>query len=312
MKRVIILLVLVIFLAGCKGEYYVTDTSESVETFKDILNLKSQLKETPDDMIIRDRLADQIFNLELERARAAGVEEWNEPFFIDKGSNVSILLIHGFTATPWEVRELGESLASKGYNVYGTLVAGHGTDRSELRKTIWRDWYSGAQDAYEALDYISKKVFVIGVSTGGSLGIVLAQDYKVDGIVCLGCPIYLKNKNTELIPLVKYFYWYEKRELSEEYKPYYYEYRPLESIEQLQNLISYSSAGLGDVTSPILIIQNTDDPTVDSSSADYIYEKVKSTDKQKEYLDGDYHVLTKGEYKDRVFELIYSFIDKYK
>ncbi|MBW2992908.1 alpha/beta fold hydrolase [Candidatus Woesearchaeota archaeon] len=310
MKKILFLTLIFVFLSGCAGEYYVEDTEKSVEIFKDILALKNELKSEPENREIRNNLAEQMFNLELERAKAADVRPGNEPFFINKNSNTSVLLIHGFTASPWELRELGERLAEKGYNVYGTLLAGHGTERSEMRKTTWRDWYENTKNAYEALNYISSKIFVVGISTGGSLGILLADDYKVDGLVCLACPIQIRDENTRLIPLLKYFYWYEKRELSEEEKLYYYGYRPLASIEQLTQLIDHYSVVLGDVNMPVLIVQNRNDPTVDPESAEFIFDKIKSVDKEIVYFDGDYHVLTKGEFKEPVFGLIYEFIEE--
>lgn len=312
MKKLLLIAVLLMFLAGCVDTYYVEDNEKSIEMFQQIYRSKKQLKNEPDNHALRTRISSLMFNLELERARAAGVREGNEPFFINKNSNISVLLIHGFTASPDEIGELGLYLASKGYNVYGTLLAGHGTDRSELRKTKWRDWYESVKKSYEALNYISDKIFVVGVSTGGSLGIILAEDYKVDGIVCLACPVDFTNKNTRFIPLIKHFYWYEKRELKEEEKPYYYEYRPLESIEQLDMLISHYTFGLKDINSPIMVIQNKVDPTVDPESAGFLYEKIGSYDKQKVLFDGDYHVLTKGEYKEEVFDLIDEFIYKRK
>ena len=315
------LFIIILLLTGCAGQYYTEDNEASIQTFKETLSLKKELKnsiqnnETPEykgDDEIRQKLAEQIFSLDLERAKAAKVKEGNEPFFINKRSNVSIILVHGLTASPWETRELGERLAAEGYNVYGVLLAGHGTDRSELRKTKWQDWHSSLKNAYEAMSYISDKIYVIGVSSGGSLGIMLAEENKVDGIVCLACPVYLKNKNTRLIPLIKHFYWYQKRELTEEEKKYYYEYRPLESIEQLEKLISTYSFSLAEVNMPIMIIQNKGDPTVDPESAEFIFEKIRSPDKQKIYFEGNYHVLTRGEHKEEVFNLIKEFLEERK
>ena len=309
---IIISALMLLFLAGCAGKYYPEDTEKSIGSFKNILALKKQLSLDAENKSIREDLAAEIFSLDLERSKAAGVKDDNLPFFINKGSNTSVLLVHGFTASPWETKELGENLSEQGYNVYGVLLAGHGTDRSELRKTTWKDWYTSVKDAYEALDYISEKIFAVGISTGGSLSIALAEDYKIDGLVCLACPVYLRNENTRFIPILKYFYWYEKRPLTEEEKQHYYEYRPLESVEQLDNLIRYSSSGLHDITIPALIMQNQGDPTVDPQSADFIFNRINSTEKQIIYFDGDYHVLTKGKYKDEVFRLISEFIKERK
>ena len=50
----------------------------------------------------------------------------SEPFYLPGGST-GCLLLHGFSATPEEMRPLGEFLASKGYSVIGVRLAGHAT-----------------------------------------------------------------------------------------------------------------------------------------------------------------------------------------
>ena len=60
--------------------------------------------------------------------------------FYYKGSNTGVLLIHGFTGTPSEVRLLGEFLKDKGYTVRGILLKGHGTTIEDMRKCGYRDW----------------------------------------------------------------------------------------------------------------------------------------------------------------------------
>jgi carboxylesterase len=308
MKKILFFLVLLLFLTGCAEKYSKIDDS-AVKISENIASLKAELNSDPNNTSLRNSLAEQMFSLELETAKLKGVSEENQPFFINKAGSTGILLIHGFTATPWEVRELGESLAAEGYNVYGTLLEGHGTNRADLRKTSWEDWYNDVKNSHEALAYISDKIFVVGVSTGGSLAILLEEDgYKVDGIVCLACPIFLRDKNTWLAPLLKYFYWYQWRNVSDGDKLHYYEYRPLGSVHQLTELIKHSSENIKNIDKPVLIIQNKNDSTVDPKSADFIYNNIGSSDKNLVYLEGDYHVLTKGQHKDEVFALIQEFI----
>ena len=312
MKKLLLLTVIVLFLTGCSQQYSVPENQKTQELSANIDSLKNEIKLNPDDTNLRNQIASEMYALDLERAKSAEVKDYNQPFFINANSNVSILLIHGFTASPWEVKELGERLAEKGYNVYGVLLAGHGTDRSELRETKWQDWYSSVKNAYEALSYISDKFFVVGVSTGGTLGLLLAEEYKIDGVVCLACPVNFKDKRAGLAPLIKYFYWYQKRELKDEEKLYYYEYRPLESIDQLEHMINMFYGALPSLKTPILMLQGRQDPTVDPESAELICSRINSTDKQKIYFEADNHVLTKGENKEEVFNLVFSFIDARK
>ena len=50
-----------------------------------------------------------------------------EGYFWPGTSGTGVLLIHGFTGTPAELRELGEILHKRGHTVQGLLLSGHGT-----------------------------------------------------------------------------------------------------------------------------------------------------------------------------------------
>lgn len=62
-------------------------------------------------------------------------EELVKPFSL-QGGNIGILLIHGFTACPIDLKPLGEILNSFGYTVYAPLLAGHGRTPEEMRGDI--------------------------------------------------------------------------------------------------------------------------------------------------------------------------------
>src|SRR4051812_28032023 len=73
-----------------------------------------------------------------------------ESFFLP-GGPTGVLLLHGFTSSPAEVRPLGDFLAAQGYTVYSPLLAGHGTAPEDLRGTTWRDWVASAEAGEEVL-----------------------------------------------------------------------------------------------------------------------------------------------------------------
>src|SRR4051812_26008702 len=72
------------------------------------------------------------------------VQPGAEAFFLP-GGPTGVLLTHGFTSSPAEVRPLGIYLAEQGYTVYGPLLAGHGTAPEDLRTTTWQQWVASAE-----------------------------------------------------------------------------------------------------------------------------------------------------------------------
>ena len=108
-------------------------------------------------------------------------------FFLP-GNEIGVLLIHGLTGTPVEMRYVGKGLARAGFTVYGAQLAGHCGTEQDLAATGWRDW---AQSALEALDHLRQRVrhvFIGGLSMGAIMALHLAAQRrdKVDGLLLYG------------------------------------------------------------------------------------------------------------------------------
>lgn len=104
-----------------------------------------------------------------------------------------IVLLHGLTGTPYEVRSLAHALAERGFAVRAPLLAGH-TDLQALESVTWRDWYASAHDAFEALhDGGRRRVMVLGFSMGSLLALRLAalRTDIVAGVVAISVPLSL-------------------------------------------------------------------------------------------------------------------------
>mgnify|MGYP006299924079 FL=1 len=66
-----------------------------------------------------------------------------------KGSSeTGLLLLHGYTGSPAEMRYLGERLHEKGFTVSIPRYPGHVTSLYEMVKTSAHDWYTAAREAY--------------------------------------------------------------------------------------------------------------------------------------------------------------------
>ena len=98
----------------------------------------------------------------------------------------AVLLIHGFTGSPWEVRPLGEALAARGFHVQAIRLPGHGVDPEAMAWVTWRDWEHAAEEALKQLRGF-QHVFVAGLSMGALLGMLLAARHpnRVSGLAMM-------------------------------------------------------------------------------------------------------------------------------
>lgn len=93
-----------------------------------------------------------------------------------EGGRSGVLLIHGLTGTPMEMRLLGKGLNRAGFTVHGMQLAGHCGDVEDLLATGWRDWYASVEQAADEMLGKVDHLFVGGLSMGALLALKLAAD----------------------------------------------------------------------------------------------------------------------------------------
>ena len=91
-----------------------------------------------------------------------------------EGGRDGVLLIHGLTGTPTEMRILGKGLNRAGFTVVGVRLAGHCGTEEDLLGTTWEDWYASVEAAADELRGRVDRVFVAGLSMGALLALRLA------------------------------------------------------------------------------------------------------------------------------------------
>ncbi|MEM4204343.1 MAG: alpha/beta fold hydrolase, partial [Candidatus Methanomethylicaceae archaeon] len=95
-------------------------------------------------------------------------------FYFQGTKKIGVLLIHGFTGTPAEMRQLGEFLYKKGYTVRCDPLPGHCTSPEDLKKTKWQDWVNAALKWIKEMKVEHEKIFVAGLSLGSLITAYLA------------------------------------------------------------------------------------------------------------------------------------------
>lgn len=109
-----------------------------------------------------------------------------------RGGRSGVLLIHGLTGTPTEMRFVGNGLHRAGFSVFGVQLAGHCGDTADLLATGWRDWYASVETAAARFARDLDHLFVAGLSMGAVLALKLAIDHprEVDGLGLYGTTFF--------------------------------------------------------------------------------------------------------------------------
>ncbi len=244
-----------------------------------------------------------------------------EPFFFLGGRfKPACLLIHGFTGTPKEMRWMGEYLNEHGLTCLGVRLSGHATDPEDMIRSHWMDWTASVEDGYHLLRGVSENIFLIGLSMGGILSLLMSTRLDVQGVVALSTPYKLPDdprlRHIEWISKIVAYMpknsgdsgWFDKEALKEHVS---YPQNPVRSIGELNKLLGEMRAGLPAIHVPVLLIHSKDDKYVDPENMEWNYAALKNTsDKTKLYITGSGHVVTRDAARRQVFESVLEFIQR--
>lgn len=244
----------------------------------------------------------------------------DKPFYFSGESGRAVLLIHGWTTTPYELRRLGKYLHQKGYTVSAPLLTGHGTVPSDLENVSWKMWNNDVEKAYSELREKNKKIYVIGTSLGASLASILAgNNPEISSLVLMAMPYAVKMEKfaSLLARIVLPFKKYNKKY----YPPSFgsssmvtrrisYQTYPIKSAFEVYELIKFSRKNLAKITQPCFVMQSLADHIVAKKSLEHIYDRISSKIKQKKYLKNAYHTFISDIKNEHIFKDIEDFLDK--
>jgi carboxylesterase len=236
-------------------------------------------------------------------------------FFL-AGGPVGVLLIHGFTGAPPEMRLVGDYLHQRGYTISGPLLPGHGTTPDDLNRSRWTEWTECVEDALIDLRTRCETVFVGGLSMGSILTLHLAAHYpKISGAIVYSPATWVSNRLLFLTPVLKYFV--PKRPQSGESdltdpeadgRLWSYDEDPVVAAHELWKLLRRVRRALPRVICPTLVIHSTLDSAIHPDSARRTYERIGSTDKELETLHNSGHCITVDSEWESVAQKTYEFI----
>lgn len=246
-----------------------------------------------------------------------------EPFFFPGSKPTGLLLTHGFTGSPKEMRWMGEYLNREyGYTCLGVRLAGHATRPEDMIRSRYEDWLASVEDGYHLLRGVSDRAMLVGLSMGGALSLINATRLEVAGLVVMATPYGLPpdwrlNYTEILSKFVPYLPkskeppgtgWFDKEAWRGQVS---YPENPLRSIGELKKLLALLRESLPYVTAPSLLIYSQNDkylPLGSLKSMEYIYTHIGAPRKEKLVISGSGHVIPRDAQRQQVFAAAAEFI----
>ena len=238
-----------------------------------------------------------------------------EPFNHD-GSDVGVLLCHGFTGTPQSMRPWGEYLRDRGYTVRVPLLPGHGTTWQEMNRTRWQDWYACVDQAFRELHQTCERVIVGGLSVGGALALQLAQEHgpRISGLVLVNPAVKSDDPRGRLLPVMKHLIGSLEAVGNDIKKPgvteLAYPRTPLKAAHSVALSWREVVRDLPEVTQPVLLLRSPQDHLIPASSSALVLSRISSRDVTEILLLDSYHVATLDNDAPRIFDESAKFIER--
>ena len=259
--------------------------------------------------------------------------------FMLEGDRRGVLLIHGLTGTPMEMRLLAKGLNNAGFTVVGMQLAGHCGDIEDLLATGWRDWYASVEAAADKLMQRVDHLFVGGLSMGALLSLKLAAErpQQVAGVGVYGATFRYDGwsipwtaKLSFLLPLVKKL-GLGRHRVFEEQHPYGLRDErlrnqveaamrsgdstvagllgnPWHALADLHQLSNHVRGLLPKVTSPCLVAHASEDDVASVRNAETVLRGV-SAPTELLLLEDSYHMITIDKERRTLIERSVRFFD---
>jgi len=259
-----------------------------------IWELENLLEKHPNQFSLKRELLRTHFLQRYEVDRSLHIPRDDRTFlFLQQEPAPACVLIHGGQGTPAELRDLGNHLYSKGFTVYGPRFA---RMDSKNRMVSWESWVTFAEKALVVAKQYADEVNVVGLSMGGSLGLILNGMHPFSALVLLSPAIFPRFNLKEqmfrfgqvLIPTVfeRFAGW---------------EGEMMKAMEQVRK-------NPREIDIPALVLQARDDRRLSTRGLKHLRDRMIHPQSEVRLLPRGSHVLTRGEARDEVFNRISDFL----
>jgi len=245
----------------------------------------------------------------------------------------AVLLFHGLTGSPFEMKKYGDFLFKNGYDVFCYSFPGHGDRISEIETVTWQDWCNFAQGKYDTLRKNYEQFFVSGLCLGAAMAVYLGEHNKdLTGIVALSTTLFLDGFcipwTISLLPfalstIIRFYYTFPEDDCfgvkNERTRKSLAKITakanigmdnyPLNCVDGLLKLSKNVRKNLKNVECPILCIHSKYDNLSSTKGAKVVLNGVSSKIKKYIELNDSYHMVLYDNEKEFVMNSVKEFLD---
>ena len=245
----------------------------------------------------------------------------------------AVLLFHGMTGSPFEMKKMGRALYDADFDVFCYCLPGHGTSPINIKTVRWEDWYSDSTVHYKELTQKYDEVFLGGLCMGAVLALTIASEFKeVKGIISLSTTLFLDGWTIPwynffmplgLYTILRYYYSFPEREpyglknevlrkkiaALQKRNTEALDNYPMSCIYELLKLSRFAQKNMHKVVSPVLLMHAKEDDLTSTKGSIFVYKNVSSSIRKYIELEDSYHLVVMDNERDFVFNTSIEFLN---
>lgn len=245
----------------------------------------------------------------------------------------AVLLFHGMTGSPFEMKKMGRALYDADFDVFCYCLPGHGTSPINIKTVRWEDWYSDSTMHYRELTQKYDEVFLGGLCMGAVLALTIASEYReVKGIISLSTTLFLDGWTIPwynffmplgLHTILRYYYSFPEREpyglknealrkkiaALQKRNTEALDNYPMSCIYELLKLSRFAQKNMFKVKAPVLLMHAKEDDLTSTKGSVFVYKNVSSSIRKYIELEDSYHLVVMDNERDFVFNTSIEFLN---
>ncbi|WP_414044330.1 alpha/beta hydrolase [Macrococcus animalis] len=229
-----------------------------------------------------------------------------DPIFLE-GNDHAILLLHTFTGTVRDVKQLGTYLNKQGFTVLIPSYPGHGLPIQDFVKYDINDWFQTVEESYLQLKENYDTISLVGVSLGGLFSLKLAEIYDVNQLIVMSVPMKkdpegIKYRLRQFAPRMHKVITHEpypetNNKLIDDYQ----------GAQTFVDFIDDIMSNLDQIKNPTTLLYGDLDDKSYHESAQFIYDNINAPKHIDHYVNAG-HLMTTSSDKYILFEDIYRYL----
>jgi len=229
-------------------------------------------------------------------------------------SKALVICLHGYSATPYEVKDLGRHLYELGFSAVCPLLPGHGIkDIAQAKKEF------AAITTEQLLDFVINLVdqyrqeynaiILHGQSMGGIISLALAGQHQVDGVLITAAPLIMPRAlrlPAAILGRLNLVIKMNKPPLEQGWSYPFMATKPMRSLYQMMKM---ANQGLANIRAPLMLCYSHNDPYA-AKTGEYLEGNLPPT-AELHWFDESGHVMLLDKAAEQVIGTIGDFCVKY-